>query len=183
MGDSLLENQLDTKFLSVYNIIISLNLSWNNILIWLWIQSWKVTQWPCLDRKRSRERSNRSFQKIVQSKSAFVSALDPKWAEKNFAHLIIIIIIIIIIITFKYAQCQLGWIGHSSIFGCTQSPCLNNCRTNYDLWYIKYQYGTEHEHQLLLKRSSRFQHLFPNSSWLVWGRASHHQNSLQLSQG
>ena len=29
--------------------------------------------------------------------------------------------------------------------------------------------------QLPLKRSSRFQRLFPNPSWLVWGRASRHQ--------
>ena len=29
--------------------------------------------------------------------------------------------------------------------------------------------------KLLLKRSSRFQRLFPNPSWLVWGRASRHQ--------
>ena len=36
-------------------------------------------------------------------------------------------------------------------------------------------YGTEAEIQLPLKRSSRFQRLFPNPSWLVWGRASRHQ--------
>ena len=35
--------------------------------------------------------------------------------------------------------------------------------------------GTEAEIQLPLKRSSRFQRLFPNPSWLVWGRASRHQ--------
>ena len=34
---------------------------------------------------------------------------------------------------------------------------------------------TEVEIQLPLKRSSRFQRLFPNPSWLVWGRASRHQ--------
>ena len=35
--------------------------------------------------------------------------------------------------------------------------------------------GTEAETQLPLKRSSRFQRLFPNPSWLVWGRASRYQ--------
>ena len=35
--------------------------------------------------------------------------------------------------------------------------------------------GTEAEIQLPLKRSSRFQRLFRNPSWLVWGRASRHQ--------
>ena len=35
--------------------------------------------------------------------------------------------------------------------------------------------GTEAEIQLPLKRFSRFQRLFPNPSWLVWGRASRHQ--------
>ena len=38
-----------------------------------------------------------------------------------------------------------------------------------------FDYGTEVEIQLPLKRSSRFQRLFPNPSWLVWGRASRHQ--------
>ena len=36
-------------------------------------------------------------------------------------------------------------------------------------------WGTEADIQLPLKRSSRFQRLFPNPSWLVWGRASRHQ--------
>ena len=40
---------------------------------------------------------------------------------------------------------------------------------------LKIQGGTEAEIQLPLKRSSRFQCLFPNPSWLVWGRASRHQ--------
>ena len=35
--------------------------------------------------------------------------------------------------------------------------------------------GTEAETQLPLKRSSRFQRLFPNPSWLVRGRASRYQ--------
>ena len=47
------------------------------------------------------------------------------------------------------------------------------------IWYVDgydgSYYGTEAEIQLLLKRSSRFQRLFPNPSWLVWGRASRHQ--------
>ena len=46
-----------------------------------------------------------------------------------------------------------------------------------DSWYggMVRRYGTEAEIQLPLKRSSRFQCLFPNPSWLVWGRASRHQ--------
>ena len=36
-------------------------------------------------------------------------------------------------------------------------------------------HGTEAEIQLPLEEVSRFQRLFPNPSWLVWGRASHHQ--------
>ena len=35
--------------------------------------------------------------------------------------------------------------------------------------------GMKAEIQLPLKRSSRFQRLFPNPSWLVWGRGSRHQ--------
>ena len=36
-------------------------------------------------------------------------------------------------------------------------------------------WSTEAEIQHPLKRSSRFQRLFPNPSWLVWGRASRYQ--------
>ena len=42
-------------------------------------------------------------------------------------------------------------------------------------WFLFWVCGTEAEIQLPLKRSSRFQRLFPNPSWLVWGRASRHQ--------
>ena len=42
-------------------------------------------------------------------------------------------------------------------------------------WFFWNNKGTEAEIQLPLKRSSRFQRLFPNPSWLVWGRASRHQ--------
>ena len=43
-------------------------------------------------------------------------------------------------------------------------------------------HGTEAETQLPLKRSSRFQRLFPNPSWLVEGHPAT-KNLLQLSQG
>ena len=45
--------------------------------------------------------------------------------------------------------------------------------------FLKFFYwkinGTEAEIQLPLKSSFRFQRLFLNPSWLVWGRASRHQ--------
>ena len=43
--------------------------------------------------------------------------------------------------------------------------------------------STEAEIQLPLKRSSRFQRLFPNPSWLVWGRASRHQKLAPIFPG
>ena len=45
------------------------------------------------------------------------------------------------------------------------------------------RWGMEVEIQLPLKRSSIFQHLFPNPSWLVWGRASHHQKLAPIFPG
>ena len=44
-----------------------------------------------------------------------------------------------------------------------------------EIWYKGGIFFTEAKIQLLLKRSSRFQCLFPNPSWLVWGRAFRHQ--------
>ena len=43
------------------------------------------------------------------------------------------------------------------------------------IFLTRYGEGTEAEIQLSLKWSSRFQRLFLNPSWLVWGRASRHQ--------
>ena len=59
----------------------------------------------------------------------------------------------------------------SSFMNCTveSSNCIQVIYT------VNYTVGTEAEIQLPLKRSSRFQRLFPNPSWLVWGRASRHQ--------
>ena len=51
---------------------------------------------------------------------------------------------------------------------------INNGNTSY-VKIIYYITGTEVEIQLPLKRSSRFQRLCPNPSWLVWGRASRYQ--------
>ena len=51
---------------------------------------------------------------------------------------------------------------------------LTTLKKKYHVYHVACD-GTEAEIQLPLKRSSRFQRLFPNPSWLVWGRASRHQ--------
>ena len=59
------------------------------------------------------------------------------------------------------------------LFRCTQALSVKSLQRLQ--FHIIYMLGTETEIQLPLKRSSRFQRLFPNPSWLVWGRASRHQ--------
>ena len=58
---------------------------------------------------------------------------------------------------------------------CGSNLCNYHTRIDGCIFWEWLNDGTEAEIQLPLKRSSRFQRLFPNPSWLVWGRASRHQ--------
>ena len=72
-----------------------------------------------------------------------------------------------------YCRC-LNKIKFGSYMGCENIQEVNLIFT-YTILNSFCCTGTEAEIQLPLKRSSRFQRLFPNPSWLVWGRASRHQ--------
>ena len=69
------------------------------------------------------------------------------------------------------------WIFQTHVF---VIKCANTQITS--LRFLRTQ-GTEAEIQLPLERSSRFQHLFPNPSWLVWGRASRQQKLAPIFPG
>ena len=67
-------------------------------------------------------------------------------------------------------------------FGTTGVASLN-IALNVSTVVWRWKCGMGAEIQLPLKRSSRFQRLFPNPSWLVWGRASRHQKLAPTFQG
>ena len=68
-------------------------------------------------------------------------------------------------------SCNWFWIYNS----CSSFSIESFLPANTSLTFANNNYGTEAEIQLPLKRSSRFQRLFPNPSWLVWGRTSRYQ--------